>query len=56
MFQIQHLEPSESFYEKIDREKLKFKIYQEFIDHAKLGALNIVERQILPINPNCPKF
>jgi hypothetical protein len=34
---------------------LKYKIYQEFVDHSKIGAMNVVDKMILPMNPNCPK-
>jgi hypothetical protein len=38
-------------FDKINKEKLKLKIYEEFTSCAKEGAIGIIEGLIPPVNP-----
>ena len=46
--------PSDNFFNRLQRDRSIFKVYNDFCDAAKKGGEAIVEQKLIPLNPNEP--
>jgi protein TIF31 len=54
-FQVCKDLPKETVYQRIQRDRAFFKIYYDFVEAAKKGAMTIVNKGITALNPMDPE-
>ena len=46
--------PTESYFQRVQKDRAQLKVYQDFVDAAMKGAQAIIEGKLTSLNPNEP--
>lgn len=53
-FQVVQNFPTESYFQRVQKDRAQLKVYQDFVDAAMKGAQAIIEGKLTSLNPNEP--
>jgi len=49
-----HTFPTESYFQRVQKDRAQLKVYQDFVDASIKGATAIIEGKLTSLNPNEP--